>query len=325
VSQFTSIFNISSDLEFESACFKTFDNQYKNNPLFQQYVDMVGGSKSPKSLNEITFLPIEFFKSQSIKTGKWNTEIAFSSSSTSGQGVSLHHVKHLELYKNSFEQGFKAFYGSPQNFQWLCLLPAYLERQGSSLVYMAQSFIENSVHSGSGFFLNNFEDLATKLKESEEQKIPTILLGVTFGLLDFSEHFAMPLNHTIIMETGGMKGRRKELTRFEVHQLLKKAFKVNKIHSEYGMTELLSQAYSKGNGQFNTPPWMKVMIRDTSDPLSVLKHSKTGGINVIDLANQDSCSFIATQDLGRIQSNNSFEILGRFDNSNVRGCNLLAV
>lgn len=316
---------IKSVNEFENACFKTFDYQYRNNQILKQYVNLVGGNPNPKSLEEITFLPIEFFKSKEVITGSFTPEITFTSSSTTGVGVSNHHLRCITNYKKSFNTCFNNFYGNISNYLFLALLPSYLERSGSSLIYMAENLIKSSQYEESGFFLDEFESLDTKLKWAEKNNIPTILLGVTFGLLDFAEAFPQQLNSTLVMETGGMKGRKKEMTREEVHKELSTNLGVDKIHSEYGMTELLSQAYSSADGIFNCPPWMKVVIRDTSDPLSQLGSNKTGGINIIDLANQDSCSFIATQDLGTVNQLGQFEVLGRFDNSDIRGCNLLAV
>jgi len=288
-------------------------------------VDLIKGNSKPESINEITYLPIEFFKSKEIKTGLFEPQTTFTSSSTTGKGVSKHFIKDISNYEKSFRTGFEIFYGDVSNYLILALLPSYLEREGSSLIYMAQDFMNKSNYKESGFFLNEFNDLNSKLQWAEENKIPTLLLGVTYALLDFSEAFPQQLENTIVMETGGMKGRKKEITRPEVHGILKSNFGLNQIHSEYGMTELLSQAYSKGHGIFECPPWMQIVIRDTSDPLHLLENGKTGGINIIDLANQDSCSFIATQDLGKKTAENQLEVSGRFDNSDVRGCNLLAI
>ena len=288
-------------------------------------MDLIKGNSKPESINEITYLPIEFFKSKEIKTGLFEPQTTFTSSSTTGKGVSKHFIKDISNYEKSFRTGFEIFYGDVSNYLILALLPSYLEREGSSLIYMAQDFMNKSNYKESGFFLNEFNDLNSKLQWAEENKIPTLLLGVTYALLDFSEAFPQQLENTIVMETGGMKGRKKEITRPEVHGILKSNFGLNQIHSEYGMTELLSQAYSKGHGIFECPPWMQIVIRDTSDPLHLLENGKTGGINIIDLANQDSCSFIATQDLGKKTAENQLEVSGRFDNSDVRGCNLLAI
>ena len=231
----------------------------------------------------------------------------------------------LKLYEQSFHKGFTHFYGDVSDYCILALLPSYLERSGSSLIYMVNDLIERSQHPESGFYLDEIEKLTKTLIRLDKEGKKILLIGVSFALLDLVENHSLKLNNTIIMETGGMKGRRKELIREELHDILKRGFGVEKIHSEYGMTELLSQAYSKGNGIFKTPPWMKLLIRDTEDPLSYLNDGKTGGINVIDLANINSCSFIATQDLGKNHENGLFEILGRFDNSDIRGCNLMVV
>jgi hypothetical protein len=319
------IFNISSEQEFFDACLSTFHYQLENNELYKKYVNLIGGTTHPKSPDEITFLPIEFFKTQEIKTGDWIAEAEFLSSSTTGRGQSVHRVRYLKDYESSFAKSFQEVYGNPQDFLWLCLLPSYLEREGSSLIYMANFFIENSTFKQSGFFLNEYKKLLDLLVDVQNSKTPTILLGVTFGLLGFVEKCSLDIPDLIVMETGGMKGRREEMTREEVHSVLKKGFGVKQIHSEYGMTELLSQAYSQGEGLFNCPPWMRVLTRDTTDPKKILNTDKTGGINIIDLANYHTCSFIATQDLGKVYPDGSFEILGRFDHSDVRGCNLLAV
>ncbi|MGB0403353.1 MAG: acyl transferase [Salibacteraceae bacterium] len=320
-----SIFSIANENEFLEACFKTFNYQYKNNVVYKRYIDLTGRPKHPKTLKDLTFLPVELFKHEKIISGEFEPEITFTSSSTTGTGVSNHYIKDINTYEKSFRTAFEKFYGSPEEYLTLALLPSYLERDGSSLIYMANDFISRSKYEQSDFFLDDFSALKKTLIWAIENNVPTLLLGVTFGLLDFAETHSLPLRNTIVMETGGMKGRKKEITREAVHSILKKSFSVDCIHSEYGMTELLSQAYSKGNGLFKCPEWMRVMIRDTSDPFQIIDTNKTGGINVIDLANIDSCSFIATQDLGRLNGKNEFEVLGRFDNSDVRGCNLLVV
>jgi hypothetical protein len=237
--------------------------------------------------------------------------------------TSSHYVTDVTWYTESFRKAFTLFYGDVKDYTVLALLPSYLEREGSSLIYMATDLIKESAKLDSGFYLYNHEELYGQLKKQRKEEKPTLLIGVTFALLDFTEKYNLNFPELIVMETGGMKGRRKEMIREELHGLLCKGFGTENIHSEYGMTELLSQAYSKGKGIFNCPPWMKIMIRDPNDPLSNLGNEKTGGINIIDLANINSCSFIATQDLGKIYADNSFEILGRFDNSDIRGCNLL--
>jgi phenylacetate-coenzyme A ligase PaaK-like adenylate-forming protein len=303
-------------IDFESNLKETWLFQSQENSILKSY------SKALKRKN-LTFLPIQYFKSHVVKSGSFEAEQVFTSSGTTGDQTSQHFVKKIDIYTESFIQGFHHFYGPHENYCFLCLLPSYLERKGSSLIYMADYFIKNSEYPQSDFFLDDFQALKTILLENEKAGIPTILLGVTYALLDFAAYTNLKLEHTIVMETGGMKGKRKEMMREEVHEILCKAFNLKVIHSEYGMTELLSQAYSKGNGIFQCPPWMQIKIRDTNDPFSYLPHGKTGGINIIDLANQSSCAFIETQDLGKLHADGSFEVLGRFDHSDVRGCNLL--
>ena len=321
-----SIFNIQSPSEFETLALKIFEFQYENNSVYHTFCNHL--KKSPKNVNkvlEIPFLPIQFFKSKQVVASNKISEIIFESSGTTGASVSRHYITDSCVYEKSYTKGFQYFYGPTEEYCILALLPSYLERKGSSLVYMVDDLIKKSNHPNSGFYLNNLEELALILKKLETSKTKTLLIGVSFALLDVIEQFKFNLNHTTIMETGGMKGRRKELIREELHASLKQGFGVNHIHSEYGMTELLSQGYSKGNGIFECPPWMKVMTRNTENPLENITTGKTGGINVIDLANIYSCSFIATQDLGKIHSNTTFEVLGRFDHSDIRGCNLMAL
>lgn len=299
-----------------------FNYQYQNNTIYQNFCKLLKVTPSEVThLEKIPFLPIEFFKTQQVICGVNNYEQVFLSSGTTGENQSKHYVKNLKVYEQSFLKGFELFYGNISDYCFLALLPSYMEREGSSLIYMTEYLIKHSNNPLSGFYLNNYNDLIDTLKKLNAQK--TILIGVSFALLDLAEKHQLDLSNIIIMETGGMKGRRKEMTRTELHQIYNDSFNVNQIHSEYGMTELLSQAYSKGNGLFETPPWMKILIRDTNDPFHLLDNNQTGGINVIDLANYNSCSFIATQDLGKTFANNSFEVLGRFDNSDLRGCNLL--
>ena len=293
--------------------------------MYRDYVRAL--NKRPadiQSLAEVPFLPIGFFKNRRVATGSFTEEIIFSSSGTGGT-TSKHYLADLDLYRESFTRGFRHFYGDPADYCILALLPSYLERGGSSLVYMCQALIQQSGDTDSGFYLDDFTALYQLLLKKIEAGSPVILLGVTFALLDFAETYELPENQIIIMETGGMKGRRREMIRGEVHKILTRRLGVRQIHSEYGMTELMSQAYSKGEGRFRTPPWMKVMIRDTDDPLSLTATGKTGGVNVVDLANIDSCAFIETQDLGRWHENGEFEIMGRFDNSDIRGCNLMVI
>lgn len=318
------IFSISNFREFEKKALDIFNHQYAQNKVYRKFCELL--KKSPgniKSVEQIPFLPIEFFKSHAIVSSQRPVEITFSSSGTTGQTTSKHHVTDLSLYESSFQKGFKRYYGDIQDYAVLALLPSYLEREGSSLIYMVDELIKKSKNPHSGFYLNDLESLVAKLEMLEKENQKTLLIGVSFALLDLAEKFPMHLKNTIIMETGGMKGRRKEMIRAELHGILKNAFGVSHIHSEYGMTELLSQAYSTANGVFECPPWMKILIRDPEDALTLLPHGKTGGINVIDLANINSCSFIATQDLGKDLGAGKTEILGRFDNSDIRGCNLL--
>lgn len=278
---------------------------------------------SVSELKQIPFLPIEFFKSQQVLSSSHPAVLTFSSSGTTGALTSKHLVADVSWYETSFRLGFEKFYGDIRNYVVLALLPSYQEREGSSLIYMVEDMIRQSGRAKSGFFLNDDENLRQTLRSLCDSGKPTILIGVTFALLDFMEQEPLKFPDLIIMETGGMKGRRKEMIREELHLKLREGFGVKKIHSEYGMTELLSQAYSLGDGLFHCPPWMKILIRDTNDPLTILENSQAGGINVIDLANINSCSFIATQDLGKVTGANTFEVLGRFDNADIRGCNLL--
>ena len=320
------IFSIATDAEFEVLALEIFGFQYQNNKVYRTYCEHLG--KSPdkvRTVAAIPFLPIEFFKSNTITSSNKPADAIFESSGTTAGSTSKHFITDLSLYRQSFTTAFQAFYGDVKSYCVLALLPSYLEREGSSLVYMVNDLVTRSAHPHSGFYLDELSTLKEKLMTLEASGTQTLLIGVSFALLDLAEQFPMDLKHTTIMETGGMKGRRKELIRQELHAILKDAFKVDSIHSEYGMTELLSQAYSKGNGIFQTPPWMKILTRDTEDPLSLQSHQKTGGINVIDLANINSCSFIATQDLGKTFADGSFEVLGRFDHSDVRGCNLMAL
>jgi phenylacetate-coenzyme A ligase PaaK-like adenylate-forming protein len=315
-----------SDITFNATALAVFKYQYEYNTVYKTFVDLLKiNPSSVNTIEKIPFLPISFFKNFEIKTGEWQTKTIFSSSGTTGQITSQHFVRDLELYEKIAEQGFAHFYKEIKNYSVLALLPAYLERKGSSLVYMANHFIELSKQPNSGFYLYNYKELINTIKENQQEGISTLLLGVSFALWDLAEQFPMDLSDIIIMETGGMKGRRKEVTRSELHQIFNTSFQTKNIHSEYGMTELLSQGYSKGNGIFETSPTMKVLTREITDALTLQKVGKVGGINIIDLANLDSCSFLATDDLGRIYENNTFEILGRFDNSDIRGCNLMVV
>ncbi len=320
------IFAIASKKEFEKITLKVFRFQYENNSVYQAFCEHL--NKKPinvKQISDIPFLPIQFFKSNTILSTTESPKIIFSSSGTTGMATSKHYVTDVSLYENSYNKAFAQFYGNIEDYCVLALLPSYLEREGSSLIYMVEDLISRSNHPKSGFYLHNLEALSQTILTLEQEGQNTLLIGVTYALLDLIEHKKFDLKNTIIMETGGMKGKRKELIREELHEILSEGFGVSAIHSEYGMTELLSQAYSLGDGIFECPIWMDVMIRDTEDALSYVETGKTGGINVIDLANINSCSFIATQDLGKKYENKTFEVLGRFDNSDIRGCNLMVI
>ncbi|KAF2520103.1 acyl transferase [Flavobacterium salilacus subsp. salilacus] len=320
------IFNIASKKEFEKITLKVFRQQYDNNLVYQAFCSLLKKDKqNVKAIKDIPFLPIQFFKTHTVISNTQPIQVTFTSSGTTGMTTSSHHIIDLNLYEQSFRQAFSQFYGNIEDYTVLALLPSYLEREGSSLIYMVQDLIEGSNNPDSGFYLHNYNDLIDKLVQLDKSGKNILLIGVTYALLDLIEMQQFQLKNTIVMETGGMKGKRREMIREELHDILCKGFGVSKIHSEYGMTELLSQAYSLGNGIFECPPWMDILIRDTEDALSYVDYGKTGGINVIDLANINSCSFIATQDLGKKYSNQSFEVLGRFDNSDIRGCNLMVL
>ena len=316
------IMAIKSESDFEGLSLNLFDFQLKNNPVYAQYASLILNNKAPNNIFEIPFLPIDFFKKEQIICKGQGVEEVFLSSGTTGD-KSKHLVADLSIYKKSYLQAFKQFYGDITDYCILALLPSYQEGEGSSLIYMVDDLITKSKHPKSGFYLGNLNALSDTIKELENKNQKTILFGVTYALLDFAKEFPQHLQHTIIMETGGMKGKRKEMLKEEVHKILKHSFVTENIHSEYGMTELLSQSYSKGDNIFKSPPWKKILIRDVNDPLSIIGNNKTGGINVIDLANIYSCPFIATQDLGRTFDDDTFSVLGRFDNSDVRGCNLM--
>lgn len=314
-----------SESQFDDLALEVFAYQYKYNAFYQRYCSLIGKEISQISdIKDIPFLPIQFFKNQIIQTGSWTAEMVFTSSGTTGLITSSHHIKDVAFYKALCHKGFEAFYGNLENYCFLGLLPSYLEREGSSLIVMVDDFIKKSKYPQSGFFLYNHEELCHILVKNKEKNIPTVLFGVSFALLDFVEQFQLDFPELIIMETGGMKGRRREMIREELHDTIQNGFGTAAIHSEYGMTELMSQGYSKGFGRFESSATMKILSRDVNDPLSILTNSgRLGVLNVIDLGNLDTCSFIATDDLGRVYSDNSFEILGRLDSSDVRGCNLL--
>ncbi|TCD02164.1 acyl transferase [Pedobacter frigidisoli] len=318
------IFSVHTKEDFEKIALNIFRHQAENCNIYREYihhlhVEIDGVSEIP----QIPFLPISFFKSHSILSNNDPIKVSFSSSGTTGMIQSSHHVTEVRLYEQSYLQAFNQFYGNVEDYCFLALLPSYQERSGSSLIYMVDDLIKKSNHPQSGYFLYNHDELLETLLQLKSKNQKTVLIGVTYALLDLIEKYDIDFPELIVMETGGMKGKRKEMVREELHQGLTKGFGISAIHSEYGMTELLSQAYSLGDGIFNCPGWMKVLIRDTNDPLTLIANGKTGGINVIDLANINSCSFIATQDLGRINPDGSFEVLGRFDNADIRGCNLL--
>ncbi len=320
------IFTIQNNKQFEKIALKVFRFQYENNSVYKEFCELLKVEKgNVKSILEIPFLPIQFFKTHNVVSTNDALQETFTSSATTGTITSKHHVTNITLYKESYRNGFSEFYGNIEDYVVLALLPSYLEREGSSLIYMVKDLIELSKNENSGFYLHNYDELISKLIELDSSGQNVLLIGVTYALLDLIEKQKFKLNNTIIMETGGMKGKRKEIIREELHNILCDGFGVSNIHSEYGMTELLSQAYSLSNGMFECPGWMNILIRDTEDALSYISNGKTGGINVIDLANINSCSFIATQDLGKKYPNNSFEVLGRFDNSDIRGCNLMVI
>ncbi|NOT93959.1 MAG: acyl transferase [Ferruginibacter sp.] len=321
-----------SSKNFTELAVELFHFQYNNNPVYKKYCTTLNiAVNEVDSLQKIPFLPISFFKSHQIKTTDFNAQAIFESSGTTSTINSKHFVKDIEVYKKSFNSCFEKFYGAANSKCILGLLPSYLERSNSSLIFMVEELINSSNNNLSGFYLYDHAKLYSTILHNEILKQPTILIGVTYALLDFAEKYPMQLRHTIVMETGGMKGRREELTRQEVHQLLQKNLGISLVHSEYGMTELLSQAYSKGDGIFHCPPWMKVVIREEDDPFAIYladdvkEKPISGALNIIDLANIYSCSFIATSDVGRLYSNESFEVLGRMDNSDIRGCSLLAL
>ena len=316
-------------VDFDALALKLFKIQSENCLPYKQFLTHISiEPENVTKIDQIPFLPIQLWKNHEIITCKFLPEIIFESSGTSGQQTSKHHLKSLDFYRKVCDLCFEFSYASSSDYCWLGLLPSYLERSNASLVTMVDHFIDSSQYSQSGFFLDDFEKLSKLLRDNEFQKIPTILIGVSFGLLDFIESSIwkknkIVLNHTFIIETGGMKGRREELTKYELHAILKEAFSVDNIHSEYGMTELLSQSYSKGNGVFTPGPTQKIIIGDITDPLFNLENGKRGTIKIIDLANFDTCSFIATEDIGIGYEDDTFEVLGRLDISDIRGCSLM--
>ena len=317
------IFATSNDDEFQANAFKAFEYQYYRVPIYRQYCDYFNKNpKNVKSLLDIPFLPIRFFRNHHVCTQQ-EFELLFESSGTTGQNTSKHFVVSADLYRYSFTNSFKYFYGNPSEFLWLALMPDDSERPNSSLIFMVKNFVKYSKYKESGFYYHRFAQLYDILTHAIDKQIPTICIGLTYALLDFAEQVHLPYNNLIVMETGGMKGKRREMTRKDVHQILKISFAVNQIHSEYGMTEILSQAYSQKDGIFRCPPWMKLMIRDVYNPFNLNLINKRGGINIIDLANIYSCSFIETEDAGIVYEDAAFEVIGRLNNSIVRGCNTM--
>lgn len=319
------LFNIDKE-NFEEHALKLFYFQAKNNPVYKQYIEYLGRKvEDVSAIEEIPFMPIEFFKTQTVKTLVWKSQKVFASSGTTGEMRSRHHLEDLDFYEQVSTAIFEKQYGLLKDYHIMALLPGYLERDDSSLVAMVASFISLGSSDYSGFYLNNVAELVEKLLALRNSRQPVILIGVSFALLDMAELYRPDLSHVMVIETGGMKGRREELTRTALHALLKEKLNIETVHSEYGMTELLSQAYAAGNGIFEPPIWMRILIRDTNDPYHIHNQSISGGVNIIDLANIHSCAFIETQDLGRKVGDTQFEILGRFDNSDIRGCNLLTL
>ncbi|HVN59195.1 MAG TPA: hypothetical protein VMT63_12925 [Bacteroidales bacterium] len=320
-----SVFSISNEKEFGETALEIFRLQAESNPVYREYISHLGTSAgSVSSVKQIPYLPVELFKSHKVITGNTGVQKVFESSGTTGIDTSRHHVTDLAVYEESFIRCFRYFFGNPEEYFFAGLLPSYLERENSSLVYMVNKLISISADKRSSFFIDNSRLLPDLLPEVRSSGRKAMLIGVTFALLDMAEKYAPDLSGTAVVETGGMKGRRKEMTRGELHAILRERFNVDRVCSEYGMTELLSQAWSKGEGIFHCPPWMKIRLREINDPLSVFDdQGVAGGINIIDLANFNSCSFIATGDLGKLSPGGGFEVLGRFGNSDLRGCNLL--
>jgi hypothetical protein len=318
------LFSISDREEFDSLAMEVFSFQAKNNKVYSEFIRALNLDPSYiRSLSDIPFLPVSLFKNRKVVSGEFDAEASFKSSGTSGMDRSVHHIRKLALYKSSFMLSFSLFYGDPANITIYALLPSYIERSDSSLVYMADTLIKRNRMGKGGFFLDNYPELLIQINESKERGEKILLLGVSFALLEFAEKFSPDLSGVIVMETGGMKGRRKEIVREELHHILRSRMNIDSVHSEYGMTELLSQAWSGGEGVFRTPPWMRIRMRDPLDAMSPVVDGRTGGINIIDLANIYSCSFIETSDLGIMKDDSSFEVSGRFDSSDIRGCNLL--
>jgi len=320
------IFKIKNENEFNNSALNIFKSQSENNPVYKEYIRNLNiNLKSIKHYTEIPFLPIDFFKTHKVISSDKKTKTTFQSSGTSRIKRSNHHIIDLSVYEKSFTKAFKLLYGKPENYTILALLPSYSEQGNSSLIYMLEKLMQLSNNPDNGFYLYNHSQLVDKLSELEKRNKKTILFGVSFALIDFFENYHINLKNTAIIETGGMKGRKKEIVREELHKIIKTATGLKHIHSEYGMTELLSQAYAKTENKYANPTWMKILIRDANDPFSYLPKGQSGGINIIDSANIYSCSFIETKDLGKLHPDNTFEVLGRFDNSDIRGCNLMVV
>lgn len=321
----TEIFATDTPEKFNKTALAVFRYQAENNLIYKEFIEHLGAD--PERINtieEIPFLPVSFFRTQRVVTGKGEASVVFESSGTTGSASGKHYVTEPDLYRHSFLRAFTHFYGDPSGYMIAGLLPSYLEKGNSSLVYMVNELISFSAWPGSGFYRNNTREMLDAIKVALSSRKKVLLLGVSYALLDLAESISPDLSGVVVMETGGMKGRRKEITREELHGILTEKFRIDSIHSEYGMTELLSQAYSQGAGRFHSPAWMKVVIRDPLDPLGIVHETGvTGGINIIDLANVNSCSFISTDDLGKVYDDGSFEVLGRIDNSDIRGCNLL--
>lgn len=321
------IFTIKDETTFNEVALAIFQYQAINNEVYRQYLSLLNIDTSTiQHYLDIPFLPIEFFKNNIILSSTIKNspiQFTFKSSGTTGENTSSHHILDIELYKESFTKGFELFFGDIKKWNILALLPSYLERENSSLVYMVNELMKISNKDANQFYLYNHEQLYSKLNELELKNEVSILIGVSYALLDFAENYQPHLKHTIVMETGGMKGKREEITKQAMHDILKKSFNISHIHAEYGMTELLSQAYSKGNGVYVCPPWMKVICKELNDPFQIASYNQTGRINVIDLANLYSCSFIETADMGKVAQDGTFEILGRIENAIMRGCNLL--
>ncbi len=318
------IFSISSHSEFNALALEIFHFQYKNNSIYNRFVDSIG--VKPKAIGDyekIPFLPVEFFKNNKVVNGQFDEEIIFKSSGTTSMFPAMHYVADLGVYETSFMTSFRKFLGDINGCCILGLLPSYIEREGSSLIYMINHLIRQSQDQNSGFYIKDYKKLKVLLEDNKRKGKKTILFGVSFALMDFAEKYQIHFPELIIIETGGMKGRRKEIIREDLHNRISTSFGVEKIYSEYGMTELMSQAYAYGNGLFRCPPWMQVLIGDIHDPFANLPYKKSGNIKIIDLANVFSCSFLSTQDLGVRYPDNAFEVLGRIDFSDIRGCSLL--